>query len=702
MNTKKYITSVDRDQADIEIEDGEFVINKYGITEAKGRKHSNNVLTPGGIPYKIDDGETFIVSDKLKVKDPEIAEMFNTKMKKGGVTYADMMRGAKLDTYKDIAMLMDPFSTDLEKNTAILNLNNKNKKANIIVALQELQKGGVPTDAASETLQSMNITPEELVPLESEQLPVEPPMQMQEAPQEAIPPLEEPVMEAPEQPAGRYGLNIKKYGYGGTVDDFELFNKIKGALNLPESDRNKTNSQLLGDYGEQLIGIYNHFKDNPEELDKLYDIWSKNSTVGQRKFTENISKDKFLDQYILWLYSKQAFKTTGEGGQDWSGKQSGSKSQSGQELNKRNAKDSGYQEAFADFAGINRNGMKDNITLYQTMDQAINDYAKGFNSDDISISTNDYLPEDASSNAGYASSTGQAGRQGVSIADGFYGQRTSDFLPYIVKKQKKEKEGKTEPKVYDHYTETEDPYDPRFFQQDLNNLAFAVRNRMNIRKPHYRLSDVRLSGVDPHYVDYRQQAYQAASDADMLASASGMTANPQARAAMYYALADETNKAVANALTQEQNTNMQTANQFELANSEIANKEAVANADIYKKYFDETEIGRQQYQNAINKANEQIVKTWNQGLTNRQMRELLRKQNYTMTPDGRVVFTGEKQKLAPKAMADQFKTMYTTLVEDYHFDPKDVSKELINYYIKQKTGQSNRLNLEDLARYMSI
>lgn len=679
MAVKKTIKSVDRQDAEIEIEDGEAVKRGVDIRMAKGAKHNPNLFLPGGIPYAVDnDKNTFVFSDTLKTKDKDFIELMNKKPKKGGYTYAELMKN--LTTYDDIAMLMDPYSSDMEKETAMMNIYNKNDKANLIAAKQELDKGKLPPSFSVNAMKKRNINPEDLIPVCMLN-----PMDVEQE-------IDIPKFTFSGQ---------KRFGYGGPVDEFSLFDKIKNNLNLSEEDKAKTHSQLLGEYGQQLIDIYNHFKDNPQELDKLYNSWSNNKTVKDKNIGQNISKDKFLDQYILWLYSKQAFKTTGEGGKDWSGAQEGSRSLSGKELQKRNASKSGYAETFGDFAGIDKDSLSDNITIYQTMDQAMNDYAKDFSGDNISITTNDYSSEDPNSDAGYASSTEQSGRKGVSVADGIFGQRTADFLPYIVKKEQPAAEQEKTPLDVDHIKETPEIYDDRFFVQDLNNLGLALRNRMNIRTPHYMLPDYDSVGVTPHYVDYRNLAYQAAANADTIGSAVGMSADPNARAAMMYSLADRTNTATANALSQEQNQNVNIANEFELRNAQIANQNKAMRTNAAKRYFDETEIGQQQKQNSITKANEELTKTYNQGLTNRQIRELLRKQNFTLTPDGKVLYTGDTDDVDPQAKIDQMEQTIEMLKTKYHLDPKDFAKEIISYYTKQPSQRSGgRINLEDLARYL--
>lgn len=688
MKTKKYIKSIDRDNADIEIENGEFVKMGPFINEATGKWHSKNPNMPGGIPYKSNgDFETIIVSNSkdMPVTDEGLLKMYGAEKEKGKVTYADLMRKKKLSTHKDIAILFDPFSTEDEKRTALYNVYNKNDKANMLIAAQELSKGKLPPLSTIGSIRKRGINPDEIIPV-NEMGGINP--------EQIIPTGMQSYEDMMPQEAPRMKRGGKKYGYGGPVDDFDLFNQIKANLNLPEEYKNKSNSELLGDYGQQLIDIYNHFTDNPRELDKLYNDWKGSQSVKDNNF--DISKDKFLKQYILWLYSKQAFKTTGEGGKDWSGKQAGSKSLSGQELNKRNAKASGYSETFGDFAGLSRENLANNIKFYQTMDVAMNRYAKDYSGDDISITTNDYSTEDDASAAGLESSTEQSGRQGVSIIDGFFGQRTADFLPYITQK-KKDGQEENNPMDIEHVQEYNPPYDDRWFIQDLNNLRFARRNLANVYKSPQMLPEYQAVGMQPHYHDYRNLAYQAASNAASVASAAGMTSDPTARVAMANSLADRVNTATANALSQEQNQNVRIANQFEGSNAQIANNLAAQRASLAKKYFDEGVINEQQYRNSLTKANEEITKTLNKGLSNVQVRELLRKNNYTLTPDGRIIYTGDDKDIEPQvARKDDTLSLIDTLMGFPYNIPADKAAQIV---LDSKKSVSGRTNLNDLAKY---
>ena len=89
---RKNLTSVPRDQANLEAEGGETVIGNidgsnipsfYGI---KGPRHHS-----GGVPLSLPD-DSFIFSDTqaMKISDPVILKMFNKAPKKGGYTPADL------------------------------------------------------------------------------------------------------------------------------------------------------------------------------------------------------------------------------------------------------------------------------------------------------------------------------------------------------------------------------------------------------------------------------------------------------------------------------------------------------------------------------------------------------------------------------------------------------------------------------------
>jgi len=176
LRQSKYITSVPRDEANLEAEGGETVfgdINGDGFPEhkiIKGPRHSN-----GGVPLSLPD-DTFIFSDtkSMKINDPNVLQMFGKAPKKGkgqqGFTPADLAKQYDIDKYRKI--LQDPDSDHIARKTAELMIRNYNMKLGALALAQEAKKGfpqGIPV-VAKPYMEAMGLTEEKLLPAEYQAL----------------------------------------------------------------------------------------------------------------------------------------------------------------------------------------------------------------------------------------------------------------------------------------------------------------------------------------------------------------------------------------------------------------------------------------------------------------------------------------------------------------------------------------------------
>ena len=149
LSLSKFITSVPRQDANVEAEGGETVfgdLNGDGIPEhkvIKGPRHSS-----GGVPLALPE-DTFIFSDtrSMKVKDPKLLKRFGKNEKKS-LTPAKIAKQYDINNYRKI--LEDPDSDDLSKKTAELMIKNYNLKLAELALVQESMKGmpqGIPLAA---------------------------------------------------------------------------------------------------------------------------------------------------------------------------------------------------------------------------------------------------------------------------------------------------------------------------------------------------------------------------------------------------------------------------------------------------------------------------------------------------------------------------------------------------------------------------
>lgn len=169
LKESKYITAVPRDEANLEAEGGETVygdLNGDGFPEhkiIKGPRHHS-----GGVPLNLPD-DTFIFSDTrgMKIKDPEILEMFGKAGSKQAYTPASLAKQYDIQKYRKI--LEDPESDHLDRKTAELMLKNFVIKLGCLALAQEAKKGfpqGIPA-VAKPCMDAKGITPEAIGPEKS-------------------------------------------------------------------------------------------------------------------------------------------------------------------------------------------------------------------------------------------------------------------------------------------------------------------------------------------------------------------------------------------------------------------------------------------------------------------------------------------------------------------------------------------------------
>jgi hypothetical protein len=177
MNDKNYkgvkqtIGAVPREEANLEAEGGETAfgpISGQAIPDhlkIVGKRH-----TEGGVPLNLPD-DTFIFSDtaSLKINEPSVLAMFNRVPKKGGYTPAELAKPYNINKYK--AILLDPDSSKLERDTATIMIKNFIMKLGGLAIVQESMKGfpqGIPA-MAKPYMEANGISEVDLMPELKEQ-----------------------------------------------------------------------------------------------------------------------------------------------------------------------------------------------------------------------------------------------------------------------------------------------------------------------------------------------------------------------------------------------------------------------------------------------------------------------------------------------------------------------------------------------------
>lgn len=166
---KKSLTSVPREEANLEAEGGETA---YGDINGDGMLEHYNIEGPrhnaGGVPLNLPD-DSFIFSDfnQMKIKDPDALEMFGKKKLKGskskGYTPAQLAKQYDINKYRKI--LQDPDSDALDRKTAEIMIKNYNMKLGALALAQESKKAfpqGIPK-ISEPYLEANGIAPEQIL-----------------------------------------------------------------------------------------------------------------------------------------------------------------------------------------------------------------------------------------------------------------------------------------------------------------------------------------------------------------------------------------------------------------------------------------------------------------------------------------------------------------------------------------------------------
>jgi hypothetical protein len=126
------------------------------------------------------------------------------------------------------------------------------------------------------------------------------------------------------------------------------------------------------------------------------------------------------------------------------------------------------------------------------------------------------------------------------------------------------------------------------FQQDVNNLDTARRNRLSERRYFPYAPRVPYALADAVYLDDTRQQQQIAGRARGAMEALGAFAGPSRQAAMASVISGQAGDQAANVAATMGNANAQIANQLEQFNTQMRMRGDTMNAQLAKNLFDET------------------------------------------------------------------------------------------------------------------
>jgi hypothetical protein len=601
------MTAAPRSTAVLEAEGGETIVRpgNDGVPQLytiNGPNHSKDPNAQGGVPLDGDqapEGSFIFTKQKsMKIKNSDHQDMLGLNPSKKGYIIADVSKKFNLNdpTYRKI--LADPNSDLIEKATAQRMLDNYTTKLGQLALIQEEMKGfpqGIPS-IAHPYLQKIGVNPQDMMP-------VNPAEGMQTAMYGGMPKaqtgfnlgnpsgafnqfmtpvqqrIQTPVINQP-RPAQRAPVAAPGATEYSVLSEIENYNPILGA------------DLLIGQYGNYTAD-YDQLKttlEDPVIKERL--LTDYNNAHPKDKFTG--SSDEFIKNYLE--NQRHAYALTANypadilNSEDW-------------DRVKKFGKENVVYDAAIKKLGLNPLD-KPEISKWQSGYQILGKLSM---SDDPAISTKlkqfKWTPEGVTDEKAYL------GKLNVSQEDAVFGNSSNRQIA----KLRKEPEPKPEEGGYDYYQEDIDttPKNKRsdFYIQDVMNTGLGLANRLNINQYNPTMTQYTPDLMKPTYYDPNREL---ANNAEMVNIAAGNLAQFTGPQAFNSRFSDVQGKGLANAANIEaryNNLNVGVANQFEQANKQLSNQARLANQKSTQDYLAGLAIASQQYDNAVNQANTNIVQS---------------------------------------------------------------------------------------------
>jgi hypothetical protein len=674
VDVKKTLQPEPREKSNVEVEKGEVVagdLNGDGMIEtyiAGGKRHSQ-----GGTPLNLPD-DTFIFSDtkSMKIKNPDILKKFGKTS--GSYTPASLAKQYDINKYRKI--LQDPESDAVDRKTAELMIRNYTMKLGALSVAQEGKKGfpqGVPL-IAQPFMEANKITEEQVKPTYKPKFASQEPETTEEAaePQEEVGldesmptemPNGEQIAMSPEMmgeaPMAAYGMNMGGYSFpyapeyeeGGLVKAQEgtsvkppykmneaytptgvvRLNTFRKKYGLPQLKGSVTKADIQKAAGELQAKIA---ESNP---DLLVDYMTTKSHQPNRE--------------LLKIIPAGYPKTT-----------------------------AGVKKALADgklSVDKIRTAYKDNEWWYRALDTQVKELSKEEYEkkmkDPAAIKQGDIL---------------------------FFNEDPANpemYTQYVMKEAAKADDKIDVPKTTDEddtdVDETDYDYDysqppmetkAQWTTPDVVNFAGALGDRASLRKQYPWSPMVDFEESRPRYLDVTRPAAALAEQANIAQqNLAQFTGSPQLSSARTMGMQGQLAKNVVDLMSNYNNQNVQIANQFSQANSNIRNQERLKNQEIATRLYDQTNMMNQQYDNSKRAANANVRQAFATGWKNASDLSMVNSmsEQYDIDPvTGNVIFQGGKDFTPERSQT--FNDMLNGYIEA-GFDPKDAitaAKEAMKGY----------------------
>jgi hypothetical protein len=217
---------------------------------------------------------------------------------------------------------------------------------------------------------------------------------------------------------------------------------------------------------------------------------------------------------------------------------------------------------------------------------------------------------------------GGTGYKDISNVDGIMGNTTivegMSYAPTAKEMKLQEAEwSKNETADTKHLRNTRGPARSPFWTEDIANMAFSLKNAFGVKKytPWNAIPGTKLPNAT--FMSPDQQIQNILGAANTGARGASAFGSPQGYAANFAGIQNNAMNAVANAIGNVADKNVQVANQFELKRADIMNRANNKRAQLATNLHDKNTILNQQFDNAKTKAWEQVHRTFNNAWTNR-------------------------------------------------------------------------------------
>lgn len=636
---KRTLEPTSREHATLEAELGETVITNLqdeGIPEfykIGGKPHSK-----GGTPLNLPE-ESFIFSNdkKLAISNPAILKMFgkNTKGKKA-FTPADISKQYDLNEYREI--LIDPYSSKLERETAERMIRNYNLKLGALSLAQESQKGfdrNIPK-VAFPYIETMGIDPNELL--------------LTEAPTQAQ--LEQ--FKGGGSYTGKRKVKIKSTPYydngGGTSKKPTRRQNIPDGVVMWDTSKEGYNPDDVGvgDYVKKADGkwykvtseAYGKFEGEMIQDDNL-GKWQEPYSMLNEKFKDPKLRKALYDQYKAYAKKLKPRKNLSQDTID-----------AMLEMTPDQVVENFLRKQRVNLAINNKLGIlseQERKELWDTDPMISTNVTKELGYEPFS------KPEVAAFQTAYAGfnellkdpkykgdlaefqlhqagvgdeEISGVGKGTISQVDSWDGNTTSGQLVLPTNRAKElqyeeaaweeiQQEGAEPESDVKHMPPAKYADPGKYWTQDLVNLSGAVGDFLTAKKYDPWQAVPEFEEATPTFTDFRGAAARVASQARGLGAAGAAFSGPQSQGALHANLQRGMVDPILKLQEQENQTNVGVANQFEMFNTQSKNQFNTLKAKLDTDLYDKQVMANQNFDNTKRALAWNMRKMFNNAWTNK-------------------------------------------------------------------------------------